>query len=54
MEYWSIETSDIKPLAITPILRIYLKFKFSNKDYLVLVYRTVLLYILVDKWALLK
>ena len=47
MEYWSIEKTDIKPLAITPTLHysntpnsIEIQI-FQQKDYLVLVYRTV-------------
>jgi hypothetical protein len=47
LEYWSIEKTDIKPLAITPTLHysntpnsIEIQI-FQQKDYLVLVYRTV-------------
>ena len=52
MEYWSIEKNDIKPLAITPTLQcsntpnlIEIQI-FQQKDYLVLVYRTVSLVVL--------
>ena len=49
MEYWSIEKNDVKPLAITPTLHysntpnlIEIQI-FQQKDYLVLVYKTVFL-----------
>ena len=42
MEYWSIEKKDFQPSAITLTLRIQLKLKSTNKDYLVLVNKNII------------